>query len=94
MPKKLNIVAIIALCLGVFVFLHTLFYSDAWQRRARARDSLTELQAENDATHAQITRLRSQIDAMKNDVDVQARAVRQELGHVAADEIILEFKRP
>ena len=43
MPRRYVVTALVAAALGIGVFLHTVFDSDAWTNRARARADLEQL---------------------------------------------------
>jgi len=91
MSARYWIVALLALALGVGVFLHTLLYSDGWRNREHARVDLERVTVENDTADRRLEDLRRQIDAMRDRPEVQARVVRSELGYVGPDEIVLEL---
>ncbi len=85
------VVAIFALVLGVGVFLHTVFYSDSWQQREKARVDLETLKANNDGNDERLRSMHSRIDALRNRPEVQERAVRHELGYIGPGEVVLEL---
>lgn len=85
------LVALLAFVLGIGVFLHTIFYSDSWQQREKARIDLEALTVDNDAAEERMHTLRSQIDAMRIRPEVQERAVRHELGYVRPGDVVLEL---
>ena len=89
--SRTGIVAILAAILGVGVFLHTLFYSEGWNQRARLRADLEVLEAQNRTTERQVADLREQVEALRTDPEVQERAVRHELGYVKPGEVVLEL---
>jgi len=91
MPKRYVVVALIALALGVGVFLDTLFRSNAWQQRERTRTDLEEIRLENEQAQREVNEARKQIDAMRNRPEVRERAARHELGYVRPGELVLEL---
>ncbi len=86
---------LIALLLAVSaaLLLHTLFDPEGWTSRAKARDDLEAVREENDRLQHRATSLRQEIRALRQRREVQERVIRDELGFVGADEVIIEMGR-
>lgn len=94
MSRRLRIFAGIAFAGSLLLVLHTLLTSGSWQTRARLRTELASLTSRNHAAEQRIEALEHQIQAMRDRPDVQERVVRQELGLVRADELVIELTPP
>ncbi len=85
------VIVVAALALSLGVVLHTLFDADGWTRRVRVRDDLAEIRADNDRGEARAQKLRSEIRALRTRREVKNRVIRDELGYVCANEVVLEL---
>lgn len=85
------VIAVVVLALSLGIVLHTLFDADGWTRRAKVRDNLEELRASNDIAEDRASKLRSEIHALRSRREVKDRVVRDELGYLRANEIVLEL---
>ena len=92
MSRRYVVLALIALTVGIGTFLHTVFYSDGWGNRERARIDLEALVSENGINEKRVAGLRRQIEAIRERREVQERVVRHELGYIRpAEEIVIEL---
>lgn len=91
MSTRSGVLAMAAFALGVGLFLHTLLYSDAWHNRQRVRTDLHALQQQNAAAEERMEQLSQSIEALRTRPEVQERVIRQELGLVRSNEIVLEL---
>ncbi len=73
------------------LLLHTLLDPDGWTRRQKIRTDLEELHAENTRLEQLVGELREEIKALRTRDEVQERVVRDELGFVKPDEVVLEL---
>jgi len=87
--QKILVFVLSAFSLGLII--HTLFISDAWDRRQNLHQDLDALVEQNQAAEDEIKSLRSQIDAVRRRPEVQERIVRDELGYIRPGEIIVEL---
>jgi cell division protein FtsB len=94
MPRRVVLAALAAFVFGVGLLLHTLFWSDGWRQRQRARGDLAALTVQNLASEARVKELRSEIEALRTRPEVQERVVRHELGYTRPGDVVLELDRP
>ena len=92
MPKRIVLAALGCFVFGVGLLLHTLLWSDGWQKRQRARADLEQLTLENAASATRVERLRTDIEALRTRKEVQERLVRHELGYARAGDLVLELE--
>ncbi|MDP7037982.1 MAG: septum formation initiator family protein [Myxococcota bacterium] len=83
----LSSAAIIALAIVV----HTFFAPDGWQQRQKVRDDLKQLKDENRQLETQIETLKQEVSALRTSPKYQERTIRNELGYVKKEDIILEL---
>ena len=74
--------------------VHTIFFSEGWDKRAELQREVEERQSSNEALKAEAEQLRSDIKAIREQPEVQERIVRDELGYLRNGEIILELNNP
>lgn len=63
-------------------------------KRAQLKAELEKLQDDNHRLSEQIHRLKLEVDALKNRPDYQEKVVREELGLVRPDEVIVRLPAP
>ena len=80
-----------AAMIALAIVLHTFFAPDGWQQRQKVRDDLKQLKNENLQLETQITTLKQEIRALRTNPKYQERTIRNELGYVKKDDIILEL---
>jgi cell division protein FtsB len=82
--------------LALSIALHTFFDPTAWGQRKKLLQDLNHLQAQNTELTAHISDLRAQMEALKKRPDVQEHVIRDELGYVHPDDLIIDLgvKRP
>lgn len=89
-----KIILSIVASLSAAVLFHTLFISKGWSDRKKLRNDLAAVTAENQEIQLEIEKLRTQIDAIRRRPKVQERVIRDELGFIKPQEIILELGEP
>ena len=89
--KRWVIAGVVLLALSAALLLHTLLDPDGWTRRQAIQTDLDELRAENVRLEEQVSDLREEIKALRTRKEVQERVVRDELGFVKPNEVVLEL---
>ncbi len=83
--------------LGLLVLLsaaavvHTVFFSDGWEKRQGLKAEVATRISANESQQSEVNRLRERIQAVRERPEVQERIVRDKLGFVRPDEMILEM---
>ena len=80
-----------AMAMGMAMVLTTLIADDTWKRRANLHRDLTTLQQENADRRTNVSTLRRQIKALRQRREVQEHTIRQELGFVGPNEVIIKI---
>jgi cell division protein FtsB len=88
------VVAALCLLIGGGVLVHTFMFSDGWSSREHARNDLEKMMEENEAAEVKTQNMRRRINAIRERLDVQERAVRQEIGYVRPGEIVVDLSPP
>jgi cell division protein FtsB len=91
MKSRWWIAGLLLLAGSTAVLLHTVLDPDGWTRRQRIEADLEELRAENARLEATVSELRREIKALRTRREVQERVVRDELGFVKPNEVVLEL---
>ncbi len=91
MKPRWIIAGLLVLAASAVLVLHTLLDPDGWTRRQKVQADLEELRAENARLEKTVARLRAEIKALRTREDVQERVVRDELGFVKPNEVVLEL---
>ena len=73
--------------------IHTIFFSEGWDKRSELQQEVAERQHNNEALKVEADQLRSDIKAIREQPEVQERIVRDELGYLRNGEIILELEQ-
>jgi cell division protein FtsB len=86
---------VIGLCLLVLLSLsavvHTIFFSEGWEKRQSLKEEVAERALANDLAEKESQKLRERIQAIRERPDVQERLVRDQAGFVKPEEVILEM---
>jgi cell division protein FtsB len=91
MKSKWIMAGAFLLAASTALVLHTLLDPDGWTRRQRIQTDLEELRAENARLERVVGELRAEIKALRTRQEVQERVVRDELGFVKPNEVVLEL---
>jgi cell division protein FtsB len=73
------------------IVVHTFFAPDGWQQRQKVRDDLEQLENGNRQLETQIETLKQEVRALRTNPKYQERTIRNELGYVKKEDIILEL---
>lgn len=79
--------------MALSTFVHTFLAHDGWSRRERVAADLARVRVEIDAGEARAKDLREQIEALRTRPEVQERVVRDELGYVRPNDLVLELPK-
>lgn len=77
--------------LSLAAVVHTIFFSDGWEKREALKKEVAERTTANDLAEQEATKLRQRIQAIRERPDVQERLVRDKAGYVKPEEVILEM---
>ena len=77
--------------LSLSAVVHTVFFSDGWEKREALKKEVASRTAANDIAEQETTKLRERIQAIRERPDVQERLVRDQAGFVKPEEVILEM---
>mgnify|MGYP001500916173 FL=1 len=73
--------------------IHTLFFSEGWNKRTELQHELEERHRANQALEQEVKQLRSDIKAIREQPEVQERIVRDELGYLRDGEVVIELNQ-
>ena len=73
--------------------VHTLFFSEGWDKRTELQLELEERHQANQALEEEVRQLRSDIKAIREQPEVQERIVRDELGYLRDGEVVIELNQ-
>ena len=91
MKRRWVVTGIFFLAASTALLLHTMLDPDGWTRRQRIQSDLEDLRDENARLEARVGELRDEIKALRTREEVQERVVRDELGFVKPNEVVLEL---
>ena len=77
--------------LSISAMMHTVFFSEGWEKRETLKQEVATRSFENDAAKKEVDKLRERIQAIRERPDVQERLVRDKAGFVRPNEVILEM---
>ena len=77
--------------LSICAVVHTIFFSEGWTKRESLQKEVAERVVENDAAATEVKKVRNRIQAIRERPEVQERLVRDKVGFLRPDEVILEM---
>ena len=77
--------------LSLSAVIHTIFFSDGWEKRESLKEEVAARTTANDIAEKEAVKLRERIQAIRERPDVQERLVRDKAGFVKPEEVILEM---
>ena len=77
--------------LSLSAVVHTIFFSEGWEKRQSLKEEVAERAVANDLAEKETQKLRERIQAIRERPDVQERLVRDQAGFVKPEEVILEM---
>jgi cell division protein FtsB len=80
----------LSLLASAAVVVHTIAASDGWQRMQHLQAELSSVKQQNEALRERARKMHQRINGLRERPDVQARAIRDELGYVGPNELIVD----
>ena len=93
MTKAQRIVLFLIATASTSLVVHTLFFSEGWDKRGELQQELKERHQANRLLEKEVKQLRSDIKAIREQPEVQERIVRDELGYLRDGEVVIELNQ-
>ena len=71
--------------------IHGFFFSEAWTKRQELKNDIETVEADNQKLREQITETQRKIQAIDEKPEAQKALVREELGYIGQDEVMVEL---
>jgi cell division protein FtsB len=84
-------VIFLAILFSIAICLHTLIDGGGMRHRHKLKNELQALRDTNDHLATRVATLRAQAEALSSRADVQEHVVRDELGYVRGNDIVIDF---
>ena len=71
--------------------IHGFFFSEAWTKRQELKQDIEAVEADNQCLKEQIAETEREIQAIDQEPEAQKALVREELGYIGQDEVMVEL---
>ena len=91
MSIQLKLLLAVLLGASITWTVHGFFFSEAWTKRQELQQDIEAVEADNQRLKEQIAETERKIEAIDQEPEAQKALVREELGYIGQDEVMVEL---